>query len=992
MKALRGAWLGILVTLLSMLKVKGQSSILFNSSLYGPCTTASPCMSRQGAIIVGGFFSVHDSNNKSTCGDVRPGGGLQRLEAARWALENLPLVPTLALNTQTTIGYDLRDTCSTETILRDHALEFINTGSSCIHRGKPVSIVLGASSSGLTSALTNILTLFDLPHISYAASSDILSMSGDTTLFYRTVPTDQYQVSSVIALMEHFNWSYVSLVYSNDDYGQAANQDFIQRQRGAGNSSFRFCLAASIAVGVHAEDSTYHDALAELTRNEDTVWHRNATIVILFMSAKSSQRFLEVVQGSGVLQSRPMTFIVSDTLSGDVYSLRNLGDKALGILSVEPYFADDDHVKMFLDDFEARTFSAFPNTIGNWYTDYFKALFPNCTNFNSPPCRNHRVRDSKLYTPDSKVASTIRAAEVALTAIHETLRQTCVAPGFCSAARDSRPTGNVVDSTLLSKILPALNITNNKTRVAYDKSTRSFLDVAHPYRYVVKNVKRANSSVMQQSGRTVDFVEVGTWSREMGLRMTQPVRLGNGEALQKSICAEQCLDGYYRRLLTTDGDCCWSCVKCAPHHFARDNTVVSCVRCPSSMAANSRQTGCVDLVQEYIGYSNAVGGFTVALTVIGLVATLVVSAVFIKNMTTPLVVASSRELSTCLLIGILFSYLLVFPFFLPPSPAACGIRRVGLGFTLSLSLSALLVKTNRISRIFNRRSGAGRPKYISPASQLVFTGCFVLVEVILLCVWLILQPPTPFLKVETANSKLLLVCKFSSSFGLSISLAYNIILLLLCTYYGVKTRKIPENFNEAKYINFSTYTICAVSFAFIPAFATVREDIKPTMLILPHILNMTCMLAFLFVPKAYIIVFHPEKNVRSTARRKSKDYGRKYQMRHTSRKRQSNNSTGSPADSDVAQPLPRSAQTADTHLHPGQGYIRSGTACSVDYSPKASTHSAGAGVVIIRTGNDSSADDGVPIKINIDSVVIGSSLHSAGSTSPVSLRHRTDSN
>jgi hypothetical protein len=32
--------------------------------------------------------------------------------------------------------------------------------------------------------------------------------------------------------------------------------------------------------------------------------------------------------------------------------------------------------------------------------------------------------------------------------------------------------------------------------------------------------------------------------------------------------------------------------------------------------------------------------------------------------------------------------------------------------------------------------------------------------------------------------------------------------IFLCTWYAFKTRKIPENFNEAKYIGFTMYSTC----------------------------------------------------------------------------------------------------------------------------------------------------------------------------------------
>ena len=63
-----------------------------------------------------------------------------------------------------------------------------------------------------------------------------------------------------------------------------------------------------------------------------------------------------------------------------------------------------------------------------------------------------------------------------------------------------------------------------------------------------------------------------------------------------------------------------------------------------------------------------------------------------------------------------------------------------------------------------------------------------------------------------------------TTFSLILSLVYNMILILLCTVYAVKTRKIPSNFNEAKYIGFTMYSTCIVWLAFIPIFFGTNHD------------------------------------------------------------------------------------------------------------------------------------------------------------------------
>lgn len=59
------------------------------------------------------------------------------------------------------------------------------------------------------------------------------------------------------------------------------------------------------------------------------------------------------------------------------------------------------------------------------------------------------------------------------------------------------------------------------------------------------------------------------------------------------------------------------------------------------------------------------------------------------------------------------------------------------------------------------------------------------------------------------------------------SLAYDAALIVLCTIYAIKTRKVPENFNETKFIGFSMYTTCVIWFSWgFFFFGTGKSDFQ----------------------------------------------------------------------------------------------------------------------------------------------------------------------
>lgn len=90
--------------------------------------------------------------------------------------------------------------------------------------------------------------------------------------------------------------------------------------------------------------------------------------------------------------------------------------------------------------------------------------------------------------------------------------------------------------------------------------------------------------------------------------------------------------------------------------------------------------------------------------------------------------------------------------------------------------------------------------------------------------WLVIERPD-IREIYPYPLTAVLTCRVST-FSLIMSLVYNMILIILCTWYAFKTRKIPENFNEAKYIGFTMYSTCIVWLAFLPIYFGTNNDYK----------------------------------------------------------------------------------------------------------------------------------------------------------------------
>lgn len=330
-------------------------------------------------------------------------------------------------------------------------------------------------------------------------------------------------------------------------------------------------------------------------------------------------------------------------------------------------------------------------------------------------------------------------------------------------------------------------------------------------RYNIMNYRRNRTT-----GK-YEYVIIGRWNNGLLMDQSQTVTWTGGTYdLPVSQCSRPCQHGQIKQVPQVDV-CCWVCTSCDPSDVVEDE--FTCRPCPSGWWPSPDKQRCVQLEMQYMQWTSTYALIPAALSGLGICCTCIVILIFVRNFDSPVVRASGRELSFMLFAGFLICYLLTFVLLAKPSPVVCGIQRFGVGFGFSVTYSALLTKTNRISRIFDSaRYSAKRPPFISPRSQVIITLLLISVQAVGAGVWLVLEPPYvrpyhPFGK----RDEIVLKCGLGDQWFM-MSLVYNVLLIVICTMYAVKTRKIPENFNESKYIGFTMYTTCIIWLAFIPIY------------------------------------------------------------------------------------------------------------------------------------------------------------------------------
>uniref|UniRef100_A0A914P053 G-protein coupled receptors family 3 profile domain-containing protein n=1 Tax=Meloidogyne incognita TaxID=6306 RepID=A0A914P053_MELIC len=187
-------------------------------------------------------------------------------------------------------------------------------------------------------------------------------------------------------------------------------------------------------------------------------------------------------------------------------------------------------------------------------------------------------------------------------------------------------------------------------------------------------------------------------------------------------------------------------------------------------------------------------------------------------------------------------------------------------------------KTNRIARILagsKKRILTKKPRFLSTFSQVLITWTLVGIQCILVAIGLVKEFPKASFDENFAPKNGSYMCNFHNGiYGtfclefysciLKILKKYFLLLfyVLFCTLYAFKTRNLPENFNEAKFIGFTMYCTLVTWCAFVVLY--VNSLNKALTASFTFSLSASIALSLLFFPKCFIILLRPEKNVRSS--------------------------------------------------------------------------------------------------------------------------------
>ncbi|CAL8353741.1 glutamate receptor, metabotropic 2b [Gadus morhua] len=809
-------------------------------SVPRPAVAAKREIILDGDLVIGGLFPVHEKGNRTEdCGKINEERGIQRLEAMLLALDeinsNTRILPGLKL------GAHILDTCSKDTYALEQSLEFVRAsltkahepgficpdGSNPIQNDVPLAIsgVIGGSYSDVSIQVANLLRLFQIPQISYASTSAKLSDKSRYDYFARTVPPDFYQAKAIAEILRYFNWTYVSTVASEGDYGETGIDAFQQEARAR-----HICIATSAKVSRSMSPVGYENVIRSLQQKS------NAKVVIVFTRSEDARELLAAAARMNV----SFSWVASDGWGAQESVVRGSEAAADGAFTIE---LASYPIREFEDYF--TKLNPYTNTRNPWFKEFWEHKF-GCS-LQQAGCSERSLRDG-AFEQESKIMFVVNAVYAMAYALHNMRQAVCPnASKVCHAMKPGNGRKFYKEFILKTKFEAPFRPADTENMVGFDA--------------VGDSIGRYNIFHYHKEDGKYTYRKVGYWAQV--LTLNNSLVSWRGLVPPTSQCSDPCRKNEVKSMQPGEV-CCWLCIPCQAYQYLRDE--FTCADCSFGQWPLDNLSGCYDLPEEYIRWEDAWAIGPVSISCLGIICTLCVVGLFFKNNETPVVKASGRELSYILLLGVLMCYSMTFIYIGKPSTAVCTLRRLGLGTSFAVCYSALLTKTNRIARIFSGvKDGAQRPRFISPASQVAICGGLISCQLLVVVVWLLVETPGVRKEVSPERRNVVTLKCNSRDSSMLLSLTYNCILIILCTVYAFKTRKCPENFNEAKFIGFTMYTTCIIWLAFQPIFYVTASDyrVQTTTMCISVSLSGSVVLGCLFAPKVHIILFQPQKNVTS---------------------------------------------------------------------------------------------------------------------------------
>ncbi|XP_008287970.1 taste receptor type 1 member 3 [Stegastes partitus] len=787
-----------------------------------------------GDIVLGGLFPINQlTSNLSlrrepdnvSCESINE-YGLGLAIVMKYAVDeinaNQILLPGIKL------GYEIYDTCRQSAVVVKPTISFLTAKSTkalsveCNYTDYETSVpvVIGPYSSEMVSIIGKLLGFFLMPQISYGATSDKFTDHLLYPSFFRTVPTDKWQVDVMALLMKEFDWNWVAVVGSEEEYGQQGVQQFS-----------KVAEKMSVCVAYQGLIPVYTDPEPAVKTIISNIIATNVGVVVVFSLPEQAEVFFKEV----IRRNVTGVWIASSSwaIHSRLVSLPNIQavgtiiafiDKTQTLDLLAPY-TQELLLKLSQERASTPPPASSPGNPDN--------PCPQCWNLS--PANISLVTDPAVQRTAFGVYAAVYSAAQAL---HNLLE--------CSSAACKWDPETKIYPWKLLEVLRNTSVDINGKQLVFDSNGNPNIG----YDLIEWEWKPSG----------VDFSIVGSFYEQLSINKS--LFKWHTAEVPQSTCSGACGAGQVRRVKGFHS-CCFDCIDCLPGSYQAAEEDIQCTKCPERQWSLIRSTNCTEPTFDVLSWDTP-EALQMVLIGVGLqVCQASVGVVFLMHRGTPLVKASGGPLSFVALLSLMGACFSLLLFLGQPGDVVCRLQLPFTSMFQTVALSVIMAISLQIFYVTEFPEMAASHLHIlrGPGSWLFVLVCCAVQAG--LCGWFVQEGPT--LSEHVADMTIdfvraFLSCPVLPLSGFALMQGFNGAMALvsfMCTFMAVKPL---HQYNLARDITFSTLIYCVTWVIFIPIYIGLNTKNRSIVHVYFTLVSDFGLMAAYYLPKCYLLLRKPELN------------------------------------------------------------------------------------------------------------------------------------
>ncbi|XP_053120147.1 vomeronasal type-2 receptor 26-like [Hemicordylus capensis] len=794
----------------------------------------------------------------------------QHVLALAFAINEINETPSILPNI--TLGFHIYDSYGNEQMTYRSTLDLLFKSRGFLpnyHCGiqKNVIGVIGGLNSDISLRMAEILGLYKLPQISYGSVESTTSNGVHLSSFYHMVPDESLQYLGIVLLLRHFRWKWVGIITQDGDVGQ------------------HFSEALEVELSQNGMCSAFTDKGKKMAIFDsfNEFFNNFISAIPAFMDSKANAN---IIYGeSAFIWLAVMLHVKKWIPLEGTFSLEEMCAQKVWITTAQIDFT----LTVYLKDFDIQTlqgaisFSFHSKELPGFqkYLQMIKPLWAKGDGF---------IKEFWEQAFDCSMANSNVPEDMDGTCTGEERLEDL--PGHLFEMRMTGRSYNIYNAVYaFAHALHSMSQSRPRSRQMEDRGKLGALIVeAWQLHSLIQRISFNNTAgeeiIFNRNGEIAagfDISNLITFPNNSYIR----VKIGkldpqdppdkmltiHDEKIQwqsaftqlppLSLCNAICSPGFSSRKKEEEKFCCYDCVPCPEGMISEQEDMDSCMTCPKDHFPNKGQYQCIPKIPNFLSFQEPLGIILAFVAIFFSAITALMLGIFIKHQDTPIVRANNRSLTYLLLISLLLCFLCSLLFIGKPKPITCLLRHTAFGIIFSIAISSVLAKTITVVVAFMAyKPGSIFRKWVGKRLAYWTVISCSLVQVGICAVWLGTTPPFPDLDMHSLSGEIIVTCNEGSVTMFYCVLGYMGFLAIVSFTVAFLARKLPDSFNEAKFITFSMLVFCSVWLSFVPTYLSTRGKYMVVVEVFSILASSTGLLGCIFSPKCYIIVLRPDLNKR----------------------------------------------------------------------------------------------------------------------------------